>query len=292
MPTNLRFKRSTGSTPPASLEFGEPAFTDENNTLHIGKSNGSEVALPIYSPYAWPPLILEGLQLTRDSGTQLTVSKGNVTVLSTGGERALIRQAADLQKTLSGGELADGWHHVFSTWNPSNGAIDWTTDTDPDGANLSISLSRRWIGAYLVESGAIADFYCDGEWFVWKPQRISFNGAIATTATAYALSVPTGFRCHVQLAGHPGHAASTETILIEVADGDGELPAALGLPWENNAACFLMSSFPTAEIREFNSAFRWQTTDSSAQILAIRSGNYVDTNSQTTLTTLRWKRAS
>lgn len=274
----LRF--AVGEVASLRLELESPG----NTTLEISHQFFQGAVAPATAP-PFVPLLLEGLTLTRDSATQLSVAPGSATLVSSEGDRAIATLAATSQHPLSGSDLSDGWHHTFLL---SDGTVAF--DTAPGGAALPPPL--RWIGAYLVESGAIADFYYDGEWFVWKPQRISFNGAIATTATAYGLSVPTGFRCHVQLAGHPGHASFGENLTIEVADGDGALPAALVVPWENNAACFLMSSYPDAAIREFNSAFRWQTTNSSGQILAVRSGNYNNASNYTTFTTLRWKRSS
>ena len=38
-----RFRRTPGSGPPADLDFGEPAFSDGDDSLHIGKQDGSVV---------------------------------------------------------------------------------------------------------------------------------------------------------------------------------------------------------------------------------------------------------
>jgi|GEM_PF-6572415 len=281
------------------VDAGQGLLEGEDNVVIRGSFTEEIIVtqaqpmLSSISPSHWLPFVREGMELVRDTPTGLTVKKGGVTAVSSSGERRRAQFSQSQSKTLAGTELSDGWHHVFVTWNPNSLLTDWQTDTDPNGSNLDDALFKRWIGAYLVESGEIANFHHDGEWFVWKPARISYSGPIPTTDTPIALDVPPGFECRAQLACHAGHSSSgaANDLLIALADGNGLLPVALIPPYASGANVFAYASNLPADVREFNSNTAAFQTDASQNIQAKRAGNYLSAGYESTLQTLRWKRA-
>jgi len=241
----------------------------------------------------WIPFSKEGLIIHRISPSALEISQGSITLESIGGTRKHIRYSNSETLALTAAQLSDGWHHLFATWNPATSLAEFQSDTDASGSNIGSSDFKRWMGAYLVESGEIADFHHDGECFVWKPARTSYTGAIPTTDTAIALDVPPGFECSVQLACHAGHSSSGagNDLLIAIADGGGLLPVALIPPYATGANVFAYASNLPADVREFNSGVGVFQTDTSQNIQAKRAGSYLGVGYESTLETLKWQRA-
>jgi len=241
----------------------------------------------------WIPFSREELRISRISPSTLQISQGSITLESVGGTRKHIRYTNSETLALTSAQLSDGWHHLFATWNPATSLAEFQSDTDASGSNIGSSDFKRWMGAYLVESGEIADFHHDGEWFVWKPSRTDSINSIPTTETLIPLAVPSGFKCDVHLTCHPGHAApgSANSLLIAIADGEGALPTTLLPPYAAGANAFAYASHPGGETREFNSGFGAFQTDSNSSIKAKRAGNYLSAGNESTLETLKWQRA-
>lgn len=282
-------KTSLTTTVP-TLSFGEVAFTNPDRRLHIAQNDGTIVSTPLANKFTWPPRILEGCTITRSSSSQISVGTGNVTVISNGGERAIVRVIGPLTHNPS--LTTNQWLYVFVVSDIAGAGSPYiASDSSSTGANINVNHWKRLIGTIRIVGGAIDEFINRAPGLF----ELTANSAdrkqtlaVPTTPTLYVIPVPSEVLCEVSCIISTGLSVDGGQFGIRVSSPDNGLPAFNAYTgqstFDSDVAVLWGATNATSEAG--NSVFKCVFT-ATGQVLAIRNGsNYLDANHHSTFQTL------
>jgi hypothetical protein len=247
----------------------------------------------------------EGLRLSKTGTYNLEIAPGRCLVSSASGNRDIAVLGTTTTKILNvawavgtanggldiGAISSPQTYHIYIIKRTDTGVVDVIASLSASAPTLPTGYTHyKRIGSILIRSNTILDFDQYGNIFKWKAvQRDLDNVAVPTTATLYALTVPTGINVGVLGVISPGVGAASGTGLsIAVTDPgqDDYVPANAG-PAEGAFNSTAGSSSNSVYLYASATMLSGLVTNTTAQLRFRRTNvAYYNSSYQTTFQTL------